>query len=273
MSYTDSHYDRLASHHKVLLEAMRARENEIVKFLGIMLPAVGGLAYLFAKQREILPEAFIVGIIIVQFLFCWGMNYALVLSYNYRCLQAQIKILESAANIDAAVLKKWQSFWLPAKFRRKVHERYSIDKSWWRQKKERCSRVCIYLAGFTELLPEIFKTQFIAFGVGIILTTTVGVIGYLGYSNIPAPLVVSHDISLRMDFHHLNGTISDRIQQAAPVGRSCFALWSITLVVLGLFGLIIPACHHRCLINKYAILMVKEGVLKNFMRSGKPLHR
>ena len=84
--------NELVNHHRVLLEAMRAREGEILKFLGFMLPAIGGFAWLLTRTPDnVSLVGATVGVLCVQFVLWWGGRYALALSYNYRCLQAQIK--------------------------------------------------------------------------------------------------------------------------------------------------------------------------------------
>ena len=77
--------------HKIMLEAMRSREREILHFIGFFLPAiVGFFAIGWLKGGEsavpaeiLLPAVSVVTILILSF----GALYALALSYNYRYIQ------------------------------------------------------------------------------------------------------------------------------------------------------------------------------------------
>lgn len=136
--------ERLTKHHEVLLAAMRAREGEILKYLGFMLPAIGGFGWLLTRDNISLT-GLVLGFLSIQFLLWWGGYYSLALSYNFRCLQAQIKKFELRIHTDDAMLAKWQG--MP-----KVHE------------------------SDVDFPPEIFRVQLNAFLIGELLVGIGGTI-------------------------------------------------------------------------------------------------
>ncbi len=89
----------LLNMHKMFLEAMRHREQEIVRFLAILGPALGGFAWL-ATKREEHPDVFLLGTLGVLFVLVIGALYALALGYNYRYLTLQLAKIEAEKQLD-----------------------------------------------------------------------------------------------------------------------------------------------------------------------------
>jgi hypothetical protein len=103
--------------HKIMLEAMRSRESEILHFIGFFLPAiVGFFAIGWLKGGEsavpakiLLPAASAVTILILFF----GAWYALALSYNYRYIQLVTWSLQEHLGVT-----QFQPDWKPKLFQR-----------------------------------------------------------------------------------------------------------------------------------------------------------
>jgi hypothetical protein len=123
--------------HKIMLEAMRARESEILHFIGFLLPAiVGFFAIGWLKEGEsaipaeiLLPAVSAVTILILSF----GAWYALALSYNYRYIQLVTWSLQ-----DHLGLAQFEPDWKPKLFR--------------------CGNLGIF-----NFAPEILRTQLLLF--------------------------------------------------------------------------------------------------------------
>jgi hypothetical protein len=101
--------------HKIMLEAMRSRESEILHFIGFFLPAiVGFFAIGWLKGGEsavpakiLLPAVSAVTILILFF----GAWYALALSYNYRYIQLVTWSLQEHLGVT-----QFQPEWKPKPF-------------------------------------------------------------------------------------------------------------------------------------------------------------
>lgn len=119
--------------HKIMLEAMRSRESEILRFFGFFIPAIVGffvVGWLKAGESAIpakilLPAVSAVTILILFF----GAWYALALSYNYRYIQLVTWSLQEHLG-----LTQFQPEWKPKRFR--------------------CGNL-----KFFSFAPEIFRTQ------------------------------------------------------------------------------------------------------------------
>jgi hypothetical protein len=110
--------------HKLLLEALRHREQEIFRYLAILGPALGGFVWMLYKGLpETNPKVFVAGTIGVLFLLFLGAVYALALGFNYRYITLELAKIESALNITDAMLKGWPKS--PQDFR----ERYKLSGS------------------------------------------------------------------------------------------------------------------------------------------------
>lgn len=95
----------LENMHKLFLEALRHREQEIVPYLAIIGPALGGFVWLLSRTDE--PEVFVVGTIGVLFLLLVGAIYSLALGYNYRYITLELAKLEAVLDITDAMLVGW----------------------------------------------------------------------------------------------------------------------------------------------------------------------
>jgi len=101
----------LENMHKTFLEALRHREQEILRYIAILAPALAGFVWLLVKLNlECSRQAFTfaVGTLGVLFLLLVGAVYSLALGYNYRYIMFQLAKLEAKAlHIDGFVLKSW----------------------------------------------------------------------------------------------------------------------------------------------------------------------
>jgi len=138
----------LESMHRLLLEALRHREQEIVRYLAILGPALGGFVWLLLSATGNV-SVFVVGTVGVLFLLLIGVLYSLALGYNYRYITLELAKLEVALGIRRAMLEGWPRS--PRDFR----ERY------------RLLRVIPWCTP-----PEVIKVFWGAFLVGIIGVTT-----------------------------------------------------------------------------------------------------
>ncbi len=101
----------LENMHKTFLEALRHREQEILRYIAILAPAVGGFIWLLKELGNGgEPFVFTTGTLGVLFLLLVGAVYSLALGYNYRCIQLQLIKLESNSPLDIGkyILKSWQ---------------------------------------------------------------------------------------------------------------------------------------------------------------------
>ena len=90
-----------------LLDALRHREQEIFRYLAIVAPAIGGLLGL-SIYGHLLSDAWLVAAMLgLQLLAVLGGWYALALSYNYRYVLAQIRLLEDALGIEPFIAPPW----------------------------------------------------------------------------------------------------------------------------------------------------------------------
>ena len=102
--------------HKIMLEAMRARESEILHFIGFFLPAIAGFFAIGWLKRgesaappEILLSAVSAVTILILFFGAW---YALGLSYNYRYIQLVTWSLQEHLGVT-----QFEPEWKPKLFR------------------------------------------------------------------------------------------------------------------------------------------------------------
>jgi len=101
----------LVNMHKTFLEALRHREQEILRFIAILAPALGGFVWLLKQSltKEHESYVFIVGTLGIQLFLLLGAVYSLALSYNYRHIIFQLATIEEkdCLNIDKYILKIW----------------------------------------------------------------------------------------------------------------------------------------------------------------------
>jgi len=146
--------------HKIMLEAMRARESEILHFIGFFLPAIVGLfAIVWVKGGEsaipakiLLPAVSAITILILFF----GAWYALALSYNYRYIQLVTWSLQEHLGVT-----QFQPDWKPKHFKPGGN---------------------LYLFNFA---PEIFRTQLWLF---IVLIIAAAILFTCAGCNLKCPL-------------------------------------------------------------------------------------
>jgi len=98
--------------HKTFLEALRHREQEILRYIAILAPALGGFVWLL---NEVNLEGkngvfiFTVGTLGILFLLFVGAVYSLALGYNFRYVTLQLAKMESdfCLNIKEFILESW----------------------------------------------------------------------------------------------------------------------------------------------------------------------
>lgn len=109
----DTHHqhddEALRNMHKALLEALRHREQEILRYLAFVGPALAGFIWLLSLEYEKNAWAFFVGTVGIIFLLFLGACYSLALGYNFRYLTLQMAKIESplGLNIVGQILNGW----------------------------------------------------------------------------------------------------------------------------------------------------------------------
>jgi hypothetical protein len=93
--------------HKLLLEALRHREQEILRYLAILGPAIGGFVWLLTLVPPPKIGPFIVCTVAVLLSLFLGAIYSLALGYNYRYITLELAKLETLLHIKDAMLKGW----------------------------------------------------------------------------------------------------------------------------------------------------------------------
>jgi len=104
-----AHYEALVNMHQTFLDALRHREQDILRFVAILGTALGGFIWLLGVEGMKEPARFVVGTYGVLLVLVVGAFYALALGYNYRYLILQVAKLESDANLG--VRKSVLSYW------------------------------------------------------------------------------------------------------------------------------------------------------------------
>jgi len=104
-----THGQALLSMHNTFLDALRHREQDIVQFLGILGPALGGFVWLLGSDLEKNPLRFAAGTYGVLLVLLMGAFYSLALGYNYRYLTLQLAKLEADDTLDLrkSILEHW----------------------------------------------------------------------------------------------------------------------------------------------------------------------
>lgn len=96
----------LETTHKLLFEALRHREQEVVRYLAILGPALGGFVWLLHAGTDN-KSVFTVGTMGVLLLLLLGAVYSLALGYNYRYIVFQLAKFEVVMGIRDAMLVGW----------------------------------------------------------------------------------------------------------------------------------------------------------------------
>ena len=96
--------------HKTFLEALRHREQEILRFIVILAPALGGFIWLLNLESKNGTFIFTVGTLGILFLLLVGAVYSLALGYNFRYVTLQIAKMESdyCLNIKEFMVNSWE---------------------------------------------------------------------------------------------------------------------------------------------------------------------
>jgi len=102
----------VANMHKTFLEALRHREQEILRFIAILAPALVGFIWLLNEvdwKSEKGIFIFTVGTLGILFFLLLGAVYSLALGYNFRYVTLQLAKMESdfCLNIKEFILKSW----------------------------------------------------------------------------------------------------------------------------------------------------------------------
>ncbi|HUU16395.1 MAG TPA: hypothetical protein VMW72_04535 [Sedimentisphaerales bacterium] len=104
----DKTYQLCKARHQLFLEALRHREQEVLRYLVIIGPALGGFVWLMSKYpKEISIWTFCFGSIGLISIMLLGACYCIALGYNYRCLVLQIAKEEKNMCISGTVLNAW----------------------------------------------------------------------------------------------------------------------------------------------------------------------
>jgi len=104
----DKIYQLCRARHQLFLEALRHREQEVLRYLVIIGPALGGFVWLMSKYpEEIGIRTFCFGSIGLILIMLLGACYCIALGYNYRCLVLQIAKEEKNMCISGTVLNAW----------------------------------------------------------------------------------------------------------------------------------------------------------------------
>ena len=105
--------DLLGKMHELLLGALRSREQEVFRYLGILVPALGGFGWLLYRALNPTTEdhidggLFIAGTIGILLLLLLGAIYSLALGYNYRYITLELAKIENILGISWAMLRVW----------------------------------------------------------------------------------------------------------------------------------------------------------------------
>lgn len=92
---TPSQHEAVLKMHNLLLEALRHREQDILRYLIFLGSALGGFAWLLSPSVGGDSVLFVVGTIIAQGTLLLGALYSLALGYNFRYITLQLAKFES----------------------------------------------------------------------------------------------------------------------------------------------------------------------------------
>lgn len=97
----------LGDMHRLLLETLRQREQQIIQYLAILVPAFTGFGWLLWNKDTSHQDVFIYGTLAVLGLLLLGAFYSINLGYNYRYIILQLTKLEIILEVDKAMLAAW----------------------------------------------------------------------------------------------------------------------------------------------------------------------
>lgn len=92
--------------HQLFLEALRHREQEILRYIALLVPAVAGFVWLLQKG-SFDDFGFAAGSCAVLLLLLLGAVYSLALGYNYRYITLELAKLEALLDMRDYVLQGW----------------------------------------------------------------------------------------------------------------------------------------------------------------------
>lgn len=97
----------LLDKHRLMLEALRTREQDIIRYLVILGPALAGFTWLIRYFNEVGEISFAIGtggIIFILFIGGW---YSIALGYNYRYIQFHLMKLEKPLKRGLYMPSSW----------------------------------------------------------------------------------------------------------------------------------------------------------------------
>jgi hypothetical protein len=99
----------LADFHRLMLEALRQREHDVIRYIAILGPTLAGFVWLLrsVNVEEEGTMVFFVGTLGVIFVLLVGALYSVALRYNFRYITLQLAKLESRIYIKSFILKGW----------------------------------------------------------------------------------------------------------------------------------------------------------------------
>jgi len=135
----------LVNLHKSLLEALRRREEEVLRYIALLVSPLTGFIWLLRRDLNDCTNCrvFLVGTSGVILLLLVGAIYSLALGYSFRSMRFQLLKLEKCFGIRCYLLKPWTMTKKPCKL--------------WKQ--------------WLYVLPEIMKVFWLAFVITIIGVT------------------------------------------------------------------------------------------------------
>jgi len=211
--------EALLNMHKAYLNALRHREQDIVRFVLILVSTLGGFVWLFQVDSPYRAGALIVGTYGVFLVFLVGAFYALTLGYNYRYLTLQVSLLEHRFGLKEIMMAGWPG---------------GQDDP-----VEDVRKRCLWGVIPCCTPPEIVKYFWLAFVFGIALVTPLGYIASGATSGAtsadPVSQLVCFSLVVEQSQEAVNlGSGMTALRTAIPwVGTACFLLAALGPVHFG----------------------------------------
>ena len=96
----------LADFHRLMLEALRQREQDVIKYIAILAPALGCYIWLLENYGTN-TKVFVTGTLGVMFILLVGAVYTTALGYNYRYITLQLAKIETLIDTRDFILVGW----------------------------------------------------------------------------------------------------------------------------------------------------------------------
>lgn len=95
--------------HRLMIEALRQRERDIIQFIAILAGSLAGFGWLISKEvpAELTTGSFVIGTAGVLFLLLVGSIYSVALGYNYRYITLQLAKIEVLTCVSKYMLITW----------------------------------------------------------------------------------------------------------------------------------------------------------------------